>query len=177
VGHRRHSRRVRAGFNKDRDNQNEGYIDLKFAAGDPSVHWDPDAWQQRNDESRPALIVNQCPQFVRQVTGDIRQMRPAIKVMPVDDMASKDMAAKELPALIRYVERRSDAAGIYFAAADQAVGGRHRALDGDARVRVATHVSARDRIVPIPTASPSCGIPTRCCSIAPTPTLCSCPGT
>jgi hypothetical protein len=85
------------------------------------VHWDPDAWQQRNDESRPALIVNQCPQFVRQVTGDIRQMRPAIKVMPVDDMASEDMAAKELPALIRYIERRSDAAGIYFAAADQAV--------------------------------------------------------
>jgi hypothetical protein len=112
-----------AGFNRDRDNQNEAYLDLKYVAGDPSVHWDPDAWQQRTDESRPALIVNQCPQFVRQVTGDIRQMRPAIKVMPVDDQASKELAAKELPSLIRYVERRSDAAGIYFAASDQAVGG------------------------------------------------------
>lgn len=111
-----------SGWNKDRTNQDEGYIDLKFIAGDPTVHWDPDAWQQRIDESRPALIVNQGPQFVRQVTGDIRQMRPAIKVMPIDDHASEGMAAKELPALVRYVERRSDAAGIYFQACDQAVG-------------------------------------------------------
>jgi hypothetical protein len=111
-----------AGFGRDKDNQDNAYLDLKYVAGDPTVHWDPDAWQQRIDEARPALIVNQCPQFVRQVTGDLRQMRPAIKCMPIDDRASQDMAAKEIPALIRYVERRSDAAGIYFQSADQQVG-------------------------------------------------------
>jgi hypothetical protein len=139
-----------SGFNKDKQNQDEGYLDLKYVAGDPAVHWDPDALQQRTDEARPTLIVNQCPQFVRQVTGDIRQMRPAIKVMPIDDHASQGMAAKELPSLIRYVERRSGAAGIYFAAADQAVGA------GIGHFMIAHEYAAQKtfaqeiRIVPIP---------------------------
>lgn len=109
-----------AGFDKDRDNQDQAYEDLKFIAGENQ--WDPTALQQRTDEDRPALVVNQCPQFVRQVTGDMRQMRPAIKVVPTDDAGSKDVAAKVLPGLIRYVETRSDASGIYFAAADQQAG-------------------------------------------------------
>ncbi len=111
-----------AGFDKDRENQEQAYIDLKFIAGDEDVHWDPKARAERIDEGRPALVVNQGPQFVRQVTGDMRQMRPAIKVVPIDDQASDDVAAKILPGMIRYIEGRSDASGIYFAAADQQVG-------------------------------------------------------
>jgi len=109
-----------AGFNRDQPNQDEGYIDLKMIAGEE--HWDPTAYNERIDEGRPAMVVNQMSQFVRQVTGDIRQMRPGVKVVPITDDASKDVAAKVLPGLIRYIERRSNATRLYYAAADQMVG-------------------------------------------------------
>lgn len=108
-----------AGFNKDRENQDEAYKDLKMLAGED--HWDTKAATDREAEGRPALVVNQMPQFVRQVTGDMRQMRPGIKVVPITDDASEDIAAKVLPGMIRYVETRSEASGIYFQAADQQV--------------------------------------------------------
>src|SRR5258707_1488927 len=111
-----------AGWNKDRDNQEEAYRDLRLIGDDKTEHWDADALTERTDEVRPALIVNQSPQFVRQVTGDMRQMKPAIKVVPVDDAASKEIAAKVLPGMIRYIEQRSKAQHIYFAAADQQAG-------------------------------------------------------
>lgn len=107
-----------AGFNKDRDNQDEAYRDLRLVGDDKTEHWDAVALQERTDEGRPGLIVNQTPQFVRQVTGDIRQLKPAIRVTPVDDAASKEVASKVLPGMIRYIEQRSKAANIYFAAAD-----------------------------------------------------------
>ena len=109
-----------AGWNKDRDNQDEAYRDLRLIGDDKTEHWDAAALASRDD--RPALIVNQCPQFVRQVTGDMRQMKPAIKVVPVDDAASKEVAAKVLPGMIRYIEQRSSAQHIYFNAADQQAG-------------------------------------------------------
>src|SRR5882672_11332268 len=111
-----------AGWNKDRDNQEEAYRDLRLIGDDKTEHWDADALTERTDEGRPALILNQVPQFVRQVTGDMRQMKPAIKVVPVDDAASKEIAAKVLPGMIRYIEQRSKAQEIYFAAADQQAG-------------------------------------------------------
>jgi len=111
-----------AGWNKDRDNQEEAYRDLRMIGDDKTEHWDADALTERTDEGRPALIVNQVPQFVRQVTGDMRQMKPAIKVVPIDDAASKEIAAKVLPGMIRYIEQRSNAQHIYFAGADQQAG-------------------------------------------------------
>jgi len=121
---RRFREEYEAGYNKDRDNQDQAYKDLKFIADVDGTggQWDPKALQERSDEERPVLVVNQCPQFVRQVTGDLRQLKPAIKVVPLDDAASKDIAAKVLPGMIRYIEQRSAAASIYFAAADQQVG-------------------------------------------------------
>jgi Phage P22-like portal protein len=110
------------GWNKDRDNKEEAYRDLKLLGDDKAEHWDETALKERTTEGRPALIVNQCPQFVRQVTGDMRQMKPAIKVVPVDDAASKEVAAKVLPGMIRYIEKRSNAQHIYFNAADQQAG-------------------------------------------------------
>jgi hypothetical protein len=111
-----------AGWNKDRDNQDEAYRDLRLIGDDKTEHWDQDALTERTDEGRPALIVNQCPQFVRQVTGDMRQLKPAIKVVPVNDAASKEVASKILPGMIRYIEQRSKAQSIYFGAADQQAG-------------------------------------------------------
>jgi len=112
-------KRYRAGWEKDRDNQRLAYEDLAFLAEEGQ--WETRARAEREAEGRPILTVNKCPQFVRQVTGDIRQLRPAVKVVPVDDAADKDVAAKILPGMIRYIEQRSDAKAAYFSAADQMV--------------------------------------------------------
>lgn len=111
-----------AGWQKDRDNQEEAYRDLRLIGDDRTEHWDSVALSERTGDGRPALIVNQVPQFIRQVTGDLRQMKPAIKVTPVNDAASKEVAAKVLPGMIRYIEQRSRAQQIYFSAADQQAG-------------------------------------------------------
>src|SRR5262245_25059637 len=48
--------RYEAGWEKDRQNQSDGYDDLRFLADDEG-QWDPRAWQARKDEQRPILTV------------------------------------------------------------------------------------------------------------------------
>lgn len=120
--HKRLLEQYEDGWNKDRDNQEEAYRDLRMIGDDHTEHWDGTALKERNEDGRPALVVNQVPQFVRQITGDMRQLKPAIKVVPVNDAASKEVAAKVLPGMIRYIEQRSRAQQIYFGAADQQAG-------------------------------------------------------
>ena len=60
------------------------------------------------------------PQFVRQITGDMRLTRPSIKVVPVDNGADREIA-RVRAGLIRYVENRSDAQAAYCHGADQQV--------------------------------------------------------
>ncbi len=103
-------------MDRERDNITAAYEDLEFMAGG-LAQWDAKAASDRADEGRPILTVNQLPQFVHQVTGDIRQMKPAIKVVPVDDDADPKLADIR-GGMIRYIENRSDASGIYFQAAD-----------------------------------------------------------
>lgn len=104
------------GHTKERDNIRLAYEDLEFLAGNQWTKADLD-----RRVGRPTLIVNELPQFVHQITGDIRQMKPAIKVVPVDSGADEKVA--DLRAgLIRYIENRSDASAIYFRAADSQVG-------------------------------------------------------
>lgn len=111
------AKRWAAGYEAERSNIEEAYEDLRFRAGD---QWPADAKQQRVDERAPCLTINRIPQFVRQVTGDIRQGRPSIKVVPVDDGGDED-AAELRAGIIRYIENRCDAPGTYFAAADSQV--------------------------------------------------------
>ena len=73
------------------------------------------------DKNRPVLTVNKVPQFIRQVTGDIRQLRPSIHVVPIDEKADEMVSTDVLPEMVRYIERRSDAKASYFSAADQMV--------------------------------------------------------
>lgn len=102
-------------YERERSNQAEAYSDLEFLAGE---QWDEDALKKR--KGRPCLRINKLPQFVHQVTGDIRQMRPSIKVVGIDDFSDPKVADIKA-GLIRYIENRSDAQGIYFQAADQQV--------------------------------------------------------
>lgn len=106
-----------AAYEREQENILEGYDDLEFRAGN---QWPETVAQERVDEGRPVETINQIPQYVRQVTGDMRQMRPAIKVIPVDEDAS-DESAEAMAGVVRYIENRSDAPGIYFQGADSQV--------------------------------------------------------
>ena len=97
----------------------------------------------RRDEQRPILTVNKCPQFVRQVTGDIRQLRPAIHVVPVDEKANDTLAVDVLPEMVRYIERRSDAKAHYFSRRRSDGRRRHRPLPRVHRIRRRHHRSTR----------------------------------
>lgn len=104
-------------YEYNRDNANAAYEDLRFAAGD---QWPGDVERQRKAAGRPCLTVNMVPKFLRQVTGDIRQMRPAVRVIGVDDNGDMEKA-EAYQDIIRYIERRSDASYAYFNAADSTV--------------------------------------------------------
>jgi hypothetical protein len=108
-------KRYARGIERERTNINEAYEDLKFSAGEQ--------WSQVDIEARkgrPMLTVNRLPQFIRQVTGDMRQMKPSIKVVPVDSRGDKD-TAETIAGMIRYIENRSDASQPYMQGADSQV--------------------------------------------------------
>lgn len=107
--------RHQRGVEQQRENTNEAYEDLKFRAGE---QWTNLALKARLD--RPTLTVNRIPQFIRQVTGDMRQMKPGIKAVPVDSRGDKD-TAQTIAGMIRYIENRSDASSIYMTGADSQV--------------------------------------------------------
>jgi hypothetical protein len=105
---------------RERENIRLAYEDLEFLSGDELSQWPIKERTERANEGRPTLQINQLPQFVHQITGDIRQMRPSIKVVPVDSQAD-EKRANLMAGLIRYVENRSDASAIYFRTADSQV--------------------------------------------------------
>lgn len=82
-----------------------GQDDLRMRAGD---QWDEDIKNRRIADKRPCLTVNRLPQFVRQVSNDQRQNRPAILVSPVDDKADPK-TAEVLQGIIRHIEYDSGA--------------------------------------------------------------------
>jgi hypothetical protein len=104
--------------NADEDNIKEALLDLEMRAG--LNHWDSELSKKRRDEGRPCLVVNQLPQYVRQVTGDIRQMRPALKAHGVDDEADPEKA-ELVSDVLRYIESVSNATDAYFRAVDSQV--------------------------------------------------------
>jgi hypothetical protein len=105
-------------FERERSNIDDAYEDLRFRRGRLSDQWDALALEAR--KGRPCHVVNKLPQFIRQVTGDMRQSRPGIKVVPVDSGA--DIKTAEVRAgMIRYVENRSKAKHVYTTGADSQV--------------------------------------------------------
>lgn len=110
-------KRYHAGYERDRENISEAYYDLDFHAG--LNQWDEAARRLRHD--RPCLTINSLPTYTRQITGDIRQMRPAIRCVGVDDRSDPE-TAEAFGAVIRYIENRSKAqTSVYAAAADSQV--------------------------------------------------------
>lgn len=111
--------RKRFQFAADAENESrlEALDDLKFANGE---QWPSEVKKQRDAENRPCLTINRIPQFIRQITNDQRQNRPAIKISPVDDHADIE-TAKILQGLVRNIEHTSNADTAYDTAFDSAV--------------------------------------------------------
>jgi hypothetical protein len=105
-------------WERERMNIDEAYDDLRFRRGRVSDQWDAVALTAR--VGRPTHVNNKIPKFIRQVTGDQRQMRPSVEVVPVDSNADVDVAEIR-GGIIRYIENRSHAKYIYNQAGDSQV--------------------------------------------------------
>ncbi len=101
----------------DRDNRREAAKDLDFLAGN---QWPESVRRQREAEGRPMLTINRLPQFVHQVTNDIRQADLAIKVSPVDDGGDVQLV-KIYNGLLRQIQYQSSASHVYASAAGHQV--------------------------------------------------------
>lgn len=91
--------------------------DLQFRVGD---QWPDEIKRQRYQDQRPCLTINQIPQFVRQITNDQRQNRPAIQINPVDSEADVD-TAEVLEGMVRHIQYDSGADAAYDTAFQAAV--------------------------------------------------------
>ena len=102
--------------------------DLKFKAGssDNKFQWPDDVLatrgsvQGQNINARPCLTINKLPQHVHQITNEIRQNRPAGKVVPVNDKGDVEVA-EIYEGLVRHIEYISDADIAYDTAAENQV--------------------------------------------------------
>jgi len=106
--------RFQAGLDADKENRRRDEADRKFFKGE---QWSKD--EVRDRAGRITLRINRLPQFVKQVTGEMRQNKPAIKVLPKEE--GNEELAKVYSAIIRHIESLSDAHRIYNKAAEQAV--------------------------------------------------------
>ena len=80
--------------------------DLEFYQG--HGQWDQNIRSQRERDLRPCLTINRLPQFVHQVSNEVRQNKPAAKVSPVDDYGDAE-TAETIQGIIRHIERQSKA--------------------------------------------------------------------
>ena len=100
----------------DQPHRERAQDDLRNVIGD---QWPEDERQEREADGRPCLTINILAQNVRQVTGQIRSLNPAIKVTAADSAANKD-TAEILEGMIRHIENKSGATSVYEAATESA---------------------------------------------------------
>ena len=111
--------RMRVATEYDRHNRQAFQEDMRFMNGE---QWDTGIKQDRDLDGRPSLVLNQLPQFVDQIMGDIRLNRPRIKVRPSTSAASVAIA-KIFDGIIRNIEYYSTAESVYDSAAESMVTG------------------------------------------------------
>lgn len=108
--------RLEAAWEHERENREEAATDLAFLAGD---QWPDAVRRERESQRRPMLTINRLPQFLRQITNDIRQSDLAIKVAPVDDNSDPKLA-KIYNGLLRQIHYQSSAHHVYASSAEHA---------------------------------------------------------
>ena len=110
--------RLEEAWNYEKENREEATTDLAFLAGD---QWPDDVRRDREANKRPMLTINRLPQFLRQVTNDIRQADLGIKVAPVDDNSDPKLA-KIFNGIIRQIQYQSGAHHVFSTAAEHQAG-------------------------------------------------------
>jgi hypothetical protein len=103
-------RRERA-HEADHHNREQMVDDLRFANLD---QWPEDVKRER--KNRPMLTLDHTNNHVKQVTGDMQENQPSIKVFPADSGADKD-TANVIEGLVREIEYNSSAQHVYLNAA------------------------------------------------------------
>lgn len=86
------------------DNRTNAIADLRFAR--LGEQWPDEIARLR--KGRPMLTINRMPSFIRRVTNNARQNKPAVKVHPVDSNADVQ-TAEVINGLIRNIEYTSNA--------------------------------------------------------------------
>lgn len=104
--------RIEQSYEADRYNRTEAEADLRFLAGD---QWPEETKTAR--KGRPMLTINRLPQFLRQVTNDIRQADLSIKAAPVDSKSDPDLA-KTYDGIIKQIMYASSAHWVFSCAAE-----------------------------------------------------------
>ena len=107
--------RMQDAIDSDRENREESLDDLENLIG--IGQWPDDIRRVREEEGRPCITINRLPQFVRQVTGDIRRMNPAINVLVADGEGSAEVA-EIYEGITRHIQQASDASSVYEWAAE-----------------------------------------------------------
>jgi hypothetical protein len=97
--------RFKIAVEAENENHREGLNDLEFLKGN---QWPAAQRQQREAEGRPVLTINKLPTFLQQITNDQRQNRASIKVSPVSEEATTDVA-DIIQGAIRHIEYDSAA--------------------------------------------------------------------
>lgn len=99
--------------------------DTRFVMGDSDNgwQWPAEIYRDRaNVNKKPCLTVNVTAQHCNQIINNIRQNRPAAKVLPVDDHADIE-TAKILGGMLRAIQSESSADTAHDTAAEHAIYG------------------------------------------------------
>ena len=108
--------RMDEAYSAEQPHRERAEDDLRNVIGD---QWPDEERNEREADGRPCLTINILAQNVRQVTGQIRSLNPAIKVTAADSAANKD-TAEVIEGMIRHIENKSDASSVYEAATESA---------------------------------------------------------
>lgn len=114
--------------------------DTRFAMGDSDNgwQWPADIYRTRNNvDKKPCLTINTTAQHCNQIINNIRQNRPAARVLPVDNGADKK-TAEILAGMIRSTQSVSTADTAHDLAAEHAIYG------GEGYWRVVTEYESYD---------------------------------
>ena len=109
--------KIDSAYQFERENRREASMDLSFVAG---FQWPESIRKERQAAGRPILTINRLPQFIRQVTNDIRQSDLAIKVSPVDDNSDPKLA-KIYNGLLRQIHYQSSGKHVFGTACEHQV--------------------------------------------------------
>jgi len=110
-------KRFNAAMDYESDNRDEAEDDLRFSEGE---QWPDDIKNDRERDNRPCLVINKVPVYVRQIVNEIRQIRPSIKVRPVDSQSDPE-TAEIMNGMVRAIEQDSSAESAYDWGAEYAV--------------------------------------------------------